>query len=116
MDADMEEIIMSGSVAAASYPGFHAQEDTMDTTGDMDDELDDAKEELEPAPARKGKKKERGANARTGEPRVKWTSKEDEYLVEPKRRHVLDDNKRAKTAKDAALAAERLQSSISGTH
>ena len=34
------------------------------------------------APTRKGKQKKRWANARPGEPRVKWTSKEDECLAE----------------------------------
>ncbi|KAE8779091.1 putative methionyl-tRNA synthetase [Hordeum vulgare] len=43
--ADMDEIIMSGSVAAASHPEFGAQDETMDTTGDIDDELDDVEEE-----------------------------------------------------------------------
>jgi hypothetical protein len=89
-DADMDEIITSGSVAAVSCPGFHAQDDTMDA--DMDDELDDAEEEgkedeqaeeeAEPAPTTKGRKRKRAANARPGEPRVKRTSKEDECLAE----------------------------------
>ncbi|KAE8779644.1 putative methionyl-tRNA synthetase [Hordeum vulgare] len=44
-DSDMDEIITSGSVAAASCSGFGVQDETMDTTGDIDDELDDAEEE-----------------------------------------------------------------------
>ena len=82
----MDDIITSGSVAAAASPGFNAQEDTMDLIGDMDDELDygeEAEEEEEepvPTPARKGKKKKRAA--RTGLPHVKWASKEDECLAE----------------------------------
>ena len=82
----MDDIIMTGSAAAAS-PGFSAQEETMDLNDDMDDELDYGEEEPEeeeepaPAPAKKGKKKRRRA-ARTGEPHVKWASKEDECLAE----------------------------------
>nr|XP_020163063.2 uncharacterized protein LOC109748447 [Aegilops tauschii subsp. strangulata] len=49
----MDEIITSGSAAATSL-GFQAQDDTMDLTGDMDDELDygeeEEEEEEDPAP------------------------------------------------------------------
>ena len=57
----------------------------------MNDELDDAEEgeeeehaeeEMEPAQVRKGRKKKRAASARPCEPRVKWTSKEDDCLAE----------------------------------
>ena len=59
-------------------------------TAYMEDELDNAEEEVEedeqaeaePEPAQKGRKKKRAPNARPGEPRVKWTSKEDECLAE----------------------------------
>ncbi|KAE8811294.1 putative methionyl-tRNA synthetase [Hordeum vulgare] len=43
-DTDMDEIITSGSVAVASCPGFSVQGETMDTAGDINDELDDAEE------------------------------------------------------------------------
>ncbi|KAE8819061.1 putative methionyl-tRNA synthetase [Hordeum vulgare] len=52
-DTDMDEIITSGSVAATSQPKFGVQDETMDTTGDMNDEIDDAEEEegeVEPEP------------------------------------------------------------------
>jgi hypothetical protein len=88
-DADMDEIITKGSVAAASCPEFHMQYETLDTVVDMEDvEHDDAKEEVEEEepvevePAAKGRKKKRLSNARPGEPRVKWTPKEDECLAE----------------------------------
>ncbi|KAE8775715.1 putative methionyl-tRNA synthetase [Hordeum vulgare] len=45
VDADMDEIITSGSVAAALHLEFGVQDETMDTAGDIDDELDDAEEE-----------------------------------------------------------------------
>ncbi|KAE8786157.1 putative methionyl-tRNA synthetase [Hordeum vulgare] len=44
-DADLDEIITSGFVAAASYPGFSVQDETMDTADDTDDGLDDIEEE-----------------------------------------------------------------------
>ncbi|XP_020162209.1 uncharacterized protein [Aegilops tauschii subsp. strangulata] len=89
-EAGMEEIITSGSAAAAS-PGFQAQDDTTDLAGDMDDELDYGEEEEEPAPApaRKGKRRS-GGGGRTGEPRVKWASKEDECLAEAWKTVCLD--------------------------
>ena len=87
----MDEIITSGSVAAASCPGFHVQDETMETGVNMDDELDNveegeeeeqAAEEMELAPGAKGRKKKCAATARPGEPHVKWTSKEDDCLAE----------------------------------
>ncbi|KAE8767283.1 hypothetical protein D1007_61389 [Hordeum vulgare] len=42
--ADMDEIIMSGSVAAASHTEFVVQDEIMHTTGDIDDELDNVEE------------------------------------------------------------------------
>lgn len=80
-DTNMDEIITSGSVPAASCPGFHAQDETMDTAIDMDDVLDDAKEEaeeeeqVEPEPGPKERKKKRAPNtsraslASSGRPR-----------------------------------------------
>ena len=37
---------------------------------------------MDPTPSRKRRKKKRAANASPGEPRVKWTSKEDGCLAE----------------------------------
>ncbi|KAE8802540.1 putative methionyl-tRNA synthetase [Hordeum vulgare] len=91
-DADMDEIITSGSVVAVSHPDFGVQDETTDTTGNIDDELDDTEEEegeeealeVEPKPVPKNKegKRKRAANAKPVEQCVKWTSKEDECLVE----------------------------------
>ncbi|KAE8797376.1 putative methionyl-tRNA synthetase [Hordeum vulgare] len=62
----------------------------MDTTNEMDDQLDDAEEEgeeeqakveSEPVPRRREKKK-RASNAKPAEPYIKWASKEDECLAE----------------------------------
>ncbi|KAE8801324.1 hypothetical protein D1007_23019 [Hordeum vulgare] len=85
--ADMDEIITSGSVATVSHPEFDAQDETMDTTDEIGDEIDNAEEEEgedeavevepEPVPQKKGRKRKRVANAKPPEPRVKWTSKED---------------------------------------
>ncbi|KAE8776744.1 putative methionyl-tRNA synthetase [Hordeum vulgare] len=64
--------------------------DEIITSGDIDDEIDDAEEEgeeehaeveSEPMSKRRGKKK-RASNAKPADPRVKWTSKEDECLAE----------------------------------
>ena len=94
-DADMDDIIAAGSAAAAVSPGFATPNDTVDLSDGMDDELDYGEEEPEeeeegpaPGPTRKRKKK-KGA-ARTGEPRVKWTSKEDECLAEAWKTVCLD--------------------------
>ncbi|KAE8816608.1 putative methionyl-tRNA synthetase [Hordeum vulgare] len=91
-DADMDEFITSGSVVAASHPEFGMLDETMDSTGDIDDELDDVEEEegeeevveVEPEPVsqKKGRKRKRATNAKTAEPHIKWTSKEDECLAE----------------------------------
>ncbi|KAE8805386.1 Malonyl-coenzymeanthocyanin 3-O-glucoside-6''-O-malonyltransferase [Hordeum vulgare] len=45
IDADMDEIITSGFVAATSFPGFGVQDEATDTAVDMDDELGNAEEE-----------------------------------------------------------------------
>lgn len=97
-EANMDDIITTGSATAAASPGFNAQEDTMDINDDMDDKLDYGEEEPEeeeeveeepaPAPARRGKKKKHAA--RTGEPCVKWTNKEDECLAEAWKIACLD--------------------------
>ncbi|XBH56632.1 hypothetical protein VPH35_078415 [Triticum aestivum] len=91
-DADMDDIIAAGSTAAAASPGFATPDNTVDLSGGMDGELnygeeepeeqEEEEEEEEPAtvPARRRKKK-KGA-ARTGEPRIKWASKEQECLAE----------------------------------
>ncbi|KAE8774791.1 putative methionyl-tRNA synthetase [Hordeum vulgare] len=95
----MDEIITSGSVAVASHPEFNAQDETMDTIGDIDDELDDAKEEreeeaveVEPEPMshKKGTKRKRAANAKLAKPHVKWTSKEDKCPVEARKTVSID--------------------------
>ncbi|KAE8786207.1 putative methionyl-tRNA synthetase [Hordeum vulgare] len=86
----MDEIITSGSIATASHPEFDVQDETMDTAGDIDDELDDAEEEegeedvvgVEPMLKKKGGNRKRMANAKPTEPRVKWMSKEYECLDE----------------------------------
>ncbi|KAE8808580.1 D-2-hydroxyglutarate dehydrogenase, mitochondrial [Hordeum vulgare] len=90
--AGMDEIITSGSVATASHPEFDTQDETMDTTGNIDDELDDIEEgegedeamEVEPelVPQKKEMKIKRATDSKPAEPRVKWTSKEDECLAE----------------------------------
>ncbi|KAE8805237.1 putative cysteine-rich receptor-like protein kinase 20 [Hordeum vulgare] len=91
-DANIDEIITSGSVAAASHLEFGGQDETMDTTDDIDDNLDDAKEEegegvavevdSKPVPKKKGRKRKHAANAWPVGPRVKWMSKKDECLGE----------------------------------
>ncbi|KAE8797080.1 Protein argonaute 1A [Hordeum vulgare] len=87
----MHEIIMSGSIAVASYPGIRHAGKTMDTIGDIDDKLDDAEEGgggrageggIENSAEKEGRKKKRASNAKPAEPRVKWTSNEDECLAE----------------------------------
>nr|XP_020163102.1 uncharacterized protein LOC109748488 [Aegilops tauschii subsp. strangulata] len=85
-EADMEDIITAGSTAAAASPGFATQD-----LADVDDELDygeeepeeEEEEEEEPAPTRKSKKKKKKKKkAKSGEPRIKWASKEEECLAE----------------------------------
>ena len=93
-EADMDDIIAAGSAAAAASPGFVTQDETMDLSGGMDGELgyvygedeqeeeDDEEDEEEPTPVpAKGRKKKKRA-ARSGEPRIKWASKEEECLGE----------------------------------
>ncbi|XBI53787.1 hypothetical protein VPH35_035951 [Triticum aestivum] len=93
-EADMDDIIATGSTAAAASPGFVTPDDTVDLSGGMDGELgyvygeeeqeeeDEEEEEEEPltVPARRRKKKKRAS--RSGEPRIKWASKEEECLAE----------------------------------
>ncbi|KAE8819714.1 Rho GTPase-activating protein 24 [Hordeum vulgare] len=92
----MDEIITNGSVTAASSPGFRMQDKTFDTAVDMEDaecnEEEVKEEELaEVEPSAKGRnKKKRLANARTGEPRIKWTPKKEECLVEAWKTISLD--------------------------
>ncbi|KAE8775335.1 putative methionyl-tRNA synthetase [Hordeum vulgare] len=66
-DADMDGIITSGSVTAASCLGFGMQDETMDTIIDMDDaeeqEEGEERAEAEPKPASKTRKKKRAPNA-----------------------------------------------------
>nr|XP_020151697.1 nascent polypeptide-associated complex subunit alpha, muscle-specific form-like [Aegilops tauschii subsp. strangulata] len=68
-EADMDDIIAAGSAAAAASPGFATQDETVDLSGGMDGELG------------YGRKKKKRA-ARSGEPRIKWASKEEECLAE----------------------------------
>ncbi|KAE8803023.1 putative methionyl-tRNA synthetase [Hordeum vulgare] len=87
----MDEIITSGSIAGASFPGFGVQDEIMESAGDIDDEIDDVEEEGEeeeqaeveskPVPKRRGEKK-RASKAKLVESRTKWTSKEDECHAE----------------------------------
>ncbi|KAE8788125.1 putative methionyl-tRNA synthetase [Hordeum vulgare] len=89
--AIMDEIITSGSVAAASHSEFGVQSETMDIADDIGDEIDDAGEkegdeeavevESEPVP-KKERKRRRAVNDKPAEPRVKWTSREGECLDE----------------------------------
>ncbi|XBH66423.1 hypothetical protein VPH35_094931 [Triticum aestivum] len=90
-EGDMDDIITAGSAAAAASPGFNTPDETVDLSGGMDGELgyvygeeeqDEEDEEEEPAtvPAKRRKKKKRAA--RSGEPRIKWASKEEECLAE----------------------------------
>nr|XP_045088732.1 uncharacterized protein LOC123497030 [Aegilops tauschii subsp. strangulata] len=68
-EADMDDIITAGSAAAAASPGFATQDETVDLSGGMDGELG------------YGRKKKKRA-ARSGEPGIKWASKEEECLAE----------------------------------
>nr|XP_045089301.1 uncharacterized protein LOC109734644 [Aegilops tauschii subsp. strangulata] len=63
-EGDMDDIIAAGSAAAAASLGFVTPDETMDLSGGMDGEL--------------GYKKRA---ARSGEPRIKWASKEEECLA-----------------------------------
>ncbi|KAE8782819.1 putative methionyl-tRNA synthetase [Hordeum vulgare] len=91
-NADMDEIITSGSVAAMLHREFGVQDETMESTDDIDDELDDTEEEEgeeeavevepEPVPKKKGGKRKQAMISKPAEPHVKWTSKEDEFLAE----------------------------------
>ncbi|XP_048544935.1 uncharacterized protein LOC125523912 [Triticum urartu] len=101
--ADMDDIIAIGSTAAAASPGFATQDEVVDLNGDMEAELgyvygedaheaqeseeeeedEEEEEEEEPAPVpMKGRQKKKKRAARSGEPRIKWTSKEEECLAE----------------------------------
>ncbi|KAE8814059.1 putative methionyl-tRNA synthetase [Hordeum vulgare] len=91
IDADMDGVITSGFAAAASYPRFGVQDETMNTADGIDEELDDTEEEereegqveMEPETSIEEEEGEkRPSNAKPADPRVKWTSKEDECLPE----------------------------------
>ncbi len=84
-ETDMDDIIAEGSAATAASPGFTADE-AVDLSGGMDGELgyvygnEEQEEELATVSARRRKKKKR--TARSDEPRIKWVSKEEEFLAE----------------------------------
>lgn len=84
-EADMDDIIATGLAAAAASPGFTTQDGSIDLA-DMDGEEEPEEEEEEveePAPTKKGKKKKKKKMAaKSGEPRIKWASKEEECLAE----------------------------------
>jgi hypothetical protein len=105
-DGVMHDMITSGSMAAASSPGFFTQEEARateavvaaarggvddhgfrDGTQDVDEEeeehadLDEEDDAPEPTPMSKGRKK-RKKNSPPTEPRIKWTGKEEECLAE----------------------------------
>jgi hypothetical protein len=104
-DGVMHDMITSGSMAAASGPGFFTQEEARateavasrgavdqndgfrDGTQDVDKEeeeqadLDEEDDTLEPTPMSKERKK-RKKNSPPTEPRIKWTGKEEECLAE----------------------------------
>jgi hypothetical protein len=100
-DGVMHDMISSGSMAAASSPGFSTQEEARaieavasrgaidgqndgfrDDTQDVDKEeeeqadLDEEDDAPEPMPTSKGRKK-RKKNSPPMEPRIKWTGKEE---------------------------------------
>jgi hypothetical protein len=102
-DGVMHEMITSGSMAAASSPGFFAQEEArateafatasqggVDGLGDATQDVDEEEEEQaevdeeddapKPMPMSKGRKK-RKKNSLPTEPRIKWTGKEKECLA-----------------------------------
>jgi hypothetical protein len=104
-DDVMHDMITSGSMAAASSPGFFTQEVARateaiaaaqggiddhgfrDGTQDIDEEeeeqadLDEEDDAPEPTPMSKGRKK-RKKNSTPTEPRIKWTDKEEECLAD----------------------------------
>jgi hypothetical protein len=104
-DGVMHDMITSGSMAAASSPGFFTQEEARATEAvaargavnnqndafgdgthvDKEEEeqadLDKKDDTPEPTPTLKGRKK-RKKNSPPTEPRVKWTGKEEECLAE----------------------------------
>jgi hypothetical protein len=106
-DGVMHDMITSGSMAAASSPGFFTQEEARateaiasrgvindqndgfgDSTQDVDKEeeeqadLDEEEEDTpQPTATSKGRKK-RKKNSPPTEPRIKWTGKEEECLTE----------------------------------
>jgi hypothetical protein len=103
-DSVMHDMITSGSMAAASSPGFFfTQEEARATeavavrgaiddqpdgfTQDVDEEeeeqadLDKEDNAPDPTPTSKGRKK-RNKNSPLTEPRIKWTGKEEECLAE----------------------------------
>jgi hypothetical protein len=100
----MHDMITSGSMAAASSPGFFTQEEARateavaaasrgcidglgDATQDIDKEeedqaqVDEEDDAPEPTSMAKGRKK-RKKNSPPTEPRIKWTGKEEECLAE----------------------------------
>ena len=99
----MEDIIAIGSTEAAASPEFATEDEVVDLSGGMEAELgyvygedaheaqepeeeeeeDEEEEEEEPAPIpTKGRHKKKKRATRSGEPRIKWTSKEEECLAE----------------------------------
>jgi hypothetical protein len=105
-DGVMHDMIMSGSMAAASSPGFFTQEEARateavaaaarggvddhgfgDGTQDVNEEeqeqadLDEKDDAPEPTSTSKGRKK-RKKNSPPTEPQIKWTGKEEECLAE----------------------------------
>jgi hypothetical protein len=104
-DGVMHDMIMSGSMAAASSMSFFTQEEarateavaaaarrsvddhgfgdgTQDVNGEEEDQADLNKDDVpEPTSTSKGRKK-RKKNSPPTEPRIKWTGKEEECLAE----------------------------------
>jgi hypothetical protein len=79
-------MIAFGSAAAASSPGFYTQEEgraAVEPGLDSQELADiDAEEEDEAEEEDKDKGKKRKRKATPSEPRVKWSAREDECLVE----------------------------------